>query len=101
MAADLPLNLFDCDYENIEWEHDQVTKDRKVFPNRSHKIFVGTIVLRLPRGCGEVPVTYIACLQVALTYVIRTFQKLWTQSAVRYQHPFKHFNRRIKNEERN
>jgi hypothetical protein len=26
MAADLPLNLFDCDYENIEWEHDQVTK---------------------------------------------------------------------------
>ncbi len=60
MAADLPLNLFDCDYENIEWEHDQVTKIQKldIFPTRSHKIMIWTIVST--RGCGKVPVTYIA-----------------------------------------
>lgn len=45
MAADLPLNLFDCDFQNIQWEYDQT----------------------------------------ALAYVVRTFQKLWTQSAVRTQ----------------
>lgn len=45
MASDLPLNLFDCQFNDISWQYDQV----------SH------------------------------AYVLRTFQKLWSESSVRTQ----------------